>query len=142
MTRHATAADFAEHQPGQPYLLTQQQFCQFAGLPDTTGPSFWAAIAAREANRRFNPLAELCQSEFSMIADNGIMRWWYRSTSGTVMEAVEHRTFSTQFAPGYPGVECTDNLPAATFSVIIPVDRDQPGRYHWERLREGASYCD
>jgi hypothetical protein len=33
-------------------------------------------------------------------------------------------------------------LPEPIFSVTIPVNRDQPGRNHYEALRRGGSYRD
>ena len=70
------------------------------------------------------------------------MEWEYRTTSGTLLRAVQHREYETEAAPGYPGSQCTDRLPAPAFTVTIPADRDQPGRYHWKRLRNGGAYCE
>lgn len=42
---------------------------------------------------------------------------------------------------GWPGEEAGD-LPPPIFRVTIPAERDQPGRYHYERLRGGGTYCD
>ena len=153
---------FPEHVAGTPYELTREQFAHFAGiapgvavisqgltadaearyqpLPEPA-VAFWAAIAAFEASRRFNPLASRCGSELIADTDDGTMVWRYWSTSGTLMEAIEARECSTIPAPGYPGVECGE-LPRPVFLVTIPAERDQPGRYHWKQLRNGGTYCD
>ena len=160
MTITAPADQFAGHVAGEAYELTREQFIRFAGLEVAYGQMYetdpgwqwpeldrqraalWAAIARAEALRTFDPLAQLCHSELAMNTEGGAMRWWYRSTSGTELEIIEHRELLTQGAPGYPGVECSDELPAPTYRVTIPEDRDQPGRYHWEQIRSGGSYCD
>lgn len=154
--------NFPGHVAGQPYVLTREQFAQFAGLapsiqaiaqgldaraaalcqeePDPR-VAFWAAIAAFEAGRTFNPLAGGCSSELQMDTEKGgQMRWEYISTSGTRMVATEWRECDTRPTPGYPGVECGE-LPRPAFQVLIPEERDQPGRYHWEQLRSGGTYC-
>ena len=134
---------FADHIPGQPYELTREQFCRFADLPNVEGPDLWAAIASFEARRRFNPFSDLCSSELAMDTDenSGAMYWWYCSTSGTELEIIEYREFTTEPAPGYPGQECSGEVPAPSYRVTIPAERDEPGRYHWQQIREGGSYC-
>jgi hypothetical protein len=133
---------FENHQPGEPYVLTREQFIRFVGLPVATEAdvkvAMWAAIASWEARRTFNPLSTLCHSNLRMDTINGWMVWEYQTTSGTLLGAAECRTFLTQ--PGYPGVECSDQFPEPDFTVIIPVDRDQPGRYHYQQLREGGAF--
>lgn len=155
----APADQFDGHVAGEPYELTREQFIRFAGLDVTYGrmlqmqhenwpesdrqrAALWAAIAQTESLRTFNPLAQLCHSELEMDTEGGAMRWWYQSTSGTELEIVEHRELLTQGAPGYPGVECSLELPSGSYRVTIPVDRDQPERYHYEQLRSGGAYCD
>lgn len=149
-----------DHQPGEPYLLTREQFIQFLGQAETyqqllagfAGPgahraeqrAFWATLAAFEASREFNPLeGGCCGSDLIMDThDNqATMAWAYQTTSGTLIEAIEPRECGTEPDMGYPGVRCGD-LPAPTFRVTIPEDRDQPGRYHWKQLRQGGTYCD
>ena len=144
---------FPDHIPGQPYSLTREQFAAFAAInlqphEDDTGDvaviaSFWAEIAAFEARRLFNPYSgSLCHSDLVMVASGSAsMRWEYTTTSGTVLCALEWREMLTQPSPGYPGSECSGKLPEPVFQVIIPEDRDQPGRYHWEQLRNGGAYC-
>jgi hypothetical protein len=147
----AVANDFPGHVPGHPYLLTRQQFATFAniGLKPYGGrddraviASFWADIAAFEARRVFNPHAGGCYSDLAMSTKGcGFMRWEYITTSGTVLHASEWREMLTQPAPGYPGSECSGELPEPIFQVTIPADRDQPGRHHYEQLRNGGAYC-
>jgi hypothetical protein len=134
---------FPGHVAGQPYELTRGQFCRFANLPNVEGPELWAAIASFEARRRFDPFSSLCHSELFMdTSDNsGAMRWWYRTTSETEFEIIEHREFGTEPAPGYPGQKCSNEVPAPSYRVTIPAERDQPDRYHWRQIREGGSYC-
>lgn len=150
-----------DHQPGEPYLLTREQFLQFLGQTETYRSllavfasaeahraeqrAFWATLAAFEAFREFNPLAGCCGSDLAMDThgdEPGCMRWRYFSTSGTLLEASEPREFLTRSAPGYPGIECSMELRPPIFRVTIPAERDQPGRYHWEQLRQGGTYCD
>ena len=152
MTPTISYRSFPGHKPGQPYNLSREDWLTFVGLPQDIdgipleGPALWAELARREAERRFNPLSQLCHSELVMDTRGdgvmGAMRWTYWSTSGTRLEIIEHRRFLTRSAPGYPGMECSDELPQPIYRVLIPTDRDQPGRYHWQRLREGGSYCD
>ena len=154
------------HQPGQPYLLSREQFVQFAGIAGTVAAfraaleahaaqrgrtdarvetrAFWAAIAAFEAAREFNPLADGCFSKVSMETHDGnraSLMWSYTTTSGTILEAIEPRECVKVSEPGYPGWACGD-LPDPVFRVTIPADRDRPGRYHYEQLRRGGSYCE
>jgi hypothetical protein len=133
---------FSDHIPGQPYELTQDQFCKFAGLQAATPQEMWVEIARWESGRVFNPYSELCHSSLAMSTEDGLMVWEYRSTSGTILKAVQHRELLTEPAPGYPGSQCSDCLPAPCFTVTIPEDRDQPGRYHWKQLRNGGAYCE
>ena len=152
------AISFPDHIPGQPYSLTREQFAAFAAInlqpqeEDDTGgvavgsrhqiASFWADIAAFEARRLFNPYSSLCHSELAMSTDSTApMRWEYITTSGTVLHASEWREMLTQPAPGYPGSECSGELPEPIFQVTIPISRDQPGRHHYEQLRNGGAYC-
>ena len=107
--------------------------------------AFWACLAAFEASRQFNPLAGCCGSELCMDThgeEPGCMRWAYRTTSGTLIECSEPREHQTQESPGYPGVECSDELHPAYFRVTIPADRDQAGRYHHDQLKNGGAYCE
>lgn len=156
----APADQFDGHVAGEPYELTRKQFIRFAGLQgtyeqmlqmqpgwqwseeDRQRAALWAAIAQTESLRTFNPLAQLCHSELEMDTEGGAMRWWYQSTSGTELEIIEHRELLTWGATGYPGVECSMELPSGSYRVTIPVDRDQPERYHHEQLRRGGTYCD
>jgi hypothetical protein len=140
------------HVPGQPYELTREQFVHFAGLerryrlmlaaieaeaaelrqtPERAEQAaFWATIGAFEAARLFQD-GQVCGSDLEMDTDNhrAGMRWRYWSTSGTKFEAVEYR-------------DAQQDLPTPRFTVTIPADRDQPGRYHYEQLRSGGTYCD
>ena len=146
-----------DHIPGQPYELTRAQFIQFLGassvydalLPVFEGHraeqrAFWATLAAFEALRTFNPFDGYCVSQLGSVTGVGQcpLRWEYTSTSGTTFEAWEPREYSTQASPGYPGEECGMDLPAPTFTVTIPAERDVPGRYHHDRLASGGTYCD
>jgi hypothetical protein len=144
---------FPGHIPGQPYSLTREQFAAFAAInlqpqeDDDTNDvaviaSFWAEIAAFEARRLFNPHAGLCHSDLAMSTEGrGFMRWEYITTSGTVLHASEWREMLPQPIPGYNGPEYSWEVPEPIFQVTIPADRDQPGRYHYEQLRNGGAYC-
>ena len=143
---------FPDHIPGLPYSLTREQFAAFAAInlqphEDDTNDvaviaSFWAEIAAFEARRLFNPYSSLCHSDLVMTTSGSAsMRWEYTTTSGTRLCAYEWRCLLTEPSPGYPGSRCSENLPEPVFQVTIPADRDQPGRYHWEQLRNGGAYC-
>ena len=147
--------DFPGHTPGQLYTLSREQFLAFLGqekiyqAQKNLRPgyrekecAFWATLATFEAARTFNPYSGFCRSHLKMAISAGRMEWEYSSTSGTVFKAVEWREFETVEAPGYPGSACSDELPAPIFSVQIPADRDQPGRFHYEQLRKGGCYCD
>lgn len=146
-----------DHVPGQPYELTRDQFLQFLGATEiyrsllavfeghrAEQRAFWATLAGFEALRTFNPFDGFCVSQLGSVTGVGQcpMRWEYTSTSGTTFEAWEPREYSTQASPGYPGEECGMDLPPASFTVTIPAERDVPGRYHWEQLRQGGTYCD
>jgi hypothetical protein len=138
--------DFPGHVPGHPYLLNREQFAAFAAIkikPDDDGSavaSFWADIAAFEARRAFDPGSNCCHSSLKMSTDCGSpMRWEYTTTSGTVLYAYESRQFEVWFTEEYPYEDY--RTPDPIFQVTIPADRDQPGRYHWEQLRNGGAYC-
>lgn len=154
------ANDFPNHQPGNWYCLTREQFIVFAGLsplykgfleelqddvdqPDYrsfNGPerqAFWAAIAAAEAARKFLPRDEqkYCSSYLYMQSNNRSMEWHYITSSGTRFKAVEERQLYRE----------NDEAPQSMdshFLVQIPNDRDQPGHAHYEALRRGGTYLD
>ena len=103
--------------------------------------AFWAAIASFEAMRRFQKDADFCDSCLVMEKEyKGIqqvergapMEFFYESTSGTIFKAYEWR--QTEDEPA--------TLPEPAFFVSIPVNRDQPGRSHYESLRRGGTYRD
>jgi len=151
----AMTLQFPDHQPGQPYNLTREQFAQFAGIQLTlvkagagevsqfSRVEFWTQIAIFEAHRTFSPLLECCYSKLSMDTQSAVsarhigcvMRWEYTSTSGTKFVAQEAREY--QLESEY---QCSEELPAPSFQVVIPAERDQPGRSHYEQLRSGGSY--
>jgi uncharacterized protein (DUF2249 family) len=133
---------FSDHIPGQPYELTMEQFCKFAALQAATPQEMWVEIARWEAGRTFNPYSSRCHSCLSFDSRCGTMEWEYRTTSGTTLRVVQHREMLTEPALGYPGSQCSDEMPPSSFTVTIPADRDQPGRYHWEQLRNGGAYCE
>jgi hypothetical protein len=146
---------FDDHKPGDPYNLSREQFLAFLGLTEIYSKlksllpgnrenerAFWAALAGFEAGRTFNPYSGCCDSHLRMAIGSGQMEWKYETTSGTVFTVTEWREFQIRSAPGYPGSKCSDELPISVFSVKIPPDRDKPGRYHYEKLRRGGSYCD
>jgi len=148
-TATATTDRFPGHQPGEPYELTREEFIRFAGLEtlyiaflavlphhsrcsnrhEIAQQAFWAAIAVFESRRQFDD-DNRCESQlYADEADDdgdGAISWFYRSTSGTEFYAVDWRS-----GDGEP-----------VFTVEIPADRDQPGRYHYEQLRQGGTYCD
>lgn len=136
----AIKAATAGHQAGQPYHLTLQQFAAWLGIElpeperDPTGEpthdsrraaraALWGAIAAREAGRWFDPDWGRCPSTLSMSTTEAFasMRWEYVTTSGTKLRAIDWREHCELIGPIY--------------SVTIPADRDQPGRYAWTMVR-------
>jgi hypothetical protein len=157
----ANAKSILSHTPGEPYSLSREEFLAFLGQAEyyrelikifgrnhpyrQEQKAFWSVLAAFEAGRQFNPLAGCCGSALQMDThgeEPGCMTWAYRTTSGTLMECSEPREHETQDAPGHPGVECSNELRPGYFQVTIPADRDQPGRYHYEQLRNGGAYCE
>jgi hypothetical protein len=158
----ANAKSILSHTPGEPYLLSREEFLAFLGQAEyyrelikifgrndpyrfQEQKAFWAVLAAFEAGRHFNPLAGCCGSDLRMDThgdEPGCMTWNYRTASGTMIECSEPREHETQDAPGYPGVECSNELRPGYFRVTIPADRDQPGRYHYEQLKNGGAYCE
>lgn len=142
--------DFPRHVAGEPYILTREQFAAFASisLPDDDADevaviaAFWAGIAAFEARRVFNRHSSLCYSDLAMSTEGrGFMRWEYHTTSGTVLHASEWREMLPQPIPGYNGPEYSWEAPEPIFQVTIPADRDQPGWYCYDQLRNGGAYC-
>lgn len=132
----AIKAATAGHQAGQPYHLTLQQFAAWLGIKlpeperDPTGEpthdalraaraALWGGIAAREAGRWFADSGR-CPSELTMNSGDGRMLWEYVTTSGTNLYAIDWRE------------EC-EGWPA--YTVTIPPERDQPGRYAWAMVR-------
>lgn len=162
-----TPADqFPSHVAGEPYSLTRKEFIQFAGLQEdykaflkvlqqkATGgrqpgnghnyqpeqQAFWAAIASFEAMRQFQQDAGFCESYLAMEIERcASMEWFYESTSGTRFKALEWREKQ------YDRPDSTFTiieLPEPMFVVVIPANRDQPGRSHYEALRRGGTYRD
>lgn len=128
---HATIeAATAGHQAGQAYHLTMEQFAAWLGIelpePDAlrvARADLWGGIAAREAGRWFADW-QRCWSTLSMDSGDGRMRWEYVTTSGTLLQALDWRE------PREPG-----EIPVPAYSVTIPPERDQPGRYAWALVR-------
>ena len=157
------ADQFPGHVAGEPYSLTREEFIQFAGLQEDCKAflevlqqkaaggrlpgnghnyqpeqqAFWAAIASFEAMRRFQKDADFCDSYLVMEVERGApMEFFYESTSGTIFKAYEWRKYNDQ-TEDEPAT-----LPEPAFFVSIPVNRDQPGRSHYESLRRGGTYRD
>ena len=157
------AYQFPGHVAGEPYSLTREEFVTFAGLNEgyqaflgvirqqAAGcllpgnghnyepeiQAFWAAVASFEAMRRFQQDAGFCESYLVMEIERGApMEWFYESTSGTVFKAFEWRKYNDQ-TEDEPAT-----LPEPGFFVSIPVNRDQPGRSHYEAIRRGGTYRD
>jgi hypothetical protein len=165
-TANKQQAQFADHVAGEPYSLTREEFIQFAGLQEDYKAflqvlqqkaaggrlpgnghnyvpevqAFWAAIASFEAMRKFQQDADFCESCLVMEIERGApMDWSYQSTSGTRFKVLEWREEQhDRPEDSYTIIE----LPEPIFSVTIPVNRDQPGRNHYEALRRGGSYRD
>ena len=159
----------ADHQPGQGYELTREQFFRFLEeledqplLPaDWQEPWFdqraalWRQISAGEANRVFTDMG-CCPSVLSITTK--VMEWEYVTTSGTCLLALDHRQDrgSVLVDEGQlqdpPGREDPDyNLPwdpdlktleipqEGLYRVWIPEARDQPGRTAWTQIRLALS---
>jgi hypothetical protein len=148
---------FPGHVAGEPYLLTREEFITFLGLKETydailaalrTRREHWvsfrrAALAAHEASRTFDRESDYCASAMAVktedmltpdengYATHAPMLWQYESTRSTFFLAIEYRQ-TNEF----------DVLPEPKFSVTIPVERDQPGRRHYQALRRGGTYRD
>jgi hypothetical protein len=165
-TANNQQVQFPDHVAGEPYSLTREEFVRFAGLQEDYEAfldvlqrkaaggrlpgnghiyapevqAFWAAIASFEAMRKFQQNASFCESGLAMEIERGApMDWFYESTSGTRFKVLEWREWE------YDRPEDTFTiieLPEPIFAITIPVDRDQPGRTHYEALRRGGSYCD
>jgi hypothetical protein len=167
MANNATADKFPGHVAGEPYSLTREEFVRFAGLEDyniflavlqqkAVGgmlpgnghnyepeiQAFWAAIASFEAMRRFQKDSGCCDSFLCMevgrnAAGPSQMEWRYESTSGTTFVATEWREYNDPASEDEPAT-----LPEPMFVVVIPVNRDEPGRSHYEAIRSGGSFRD
>jgi len=126
--------------------------------------SLWRAIASHEACRVFQDGWEYCPSRLSMDANNGVyapagvMQWEYCTTSGTRLWALDYRLFEPEqpvvvgkqdiFEGFHPLIEWKVYSYGERFSipgddgfyvVMIPAQRDIPGRTAWTQIRLAAS---
>jgi hypothetical protein len=140
---------FLEELDGRPLLPDDWQeswFDQRAAL--------WQHIGAREASRIFTEMG--CRPSILSISTT-VMEWEYVTTSGTCILALDHRQASgsahihedqlsdvIQDAHGVDPDYCLPwNTDYATleipqeglYRVVIPADRDQPGRKAWTQIR-------
>lgn len=159
------ASATAGHEPGQPYLLTREAFSRFwreelcddfaCGADHSSRSDLWVAIASSEARRQFDPGWGRCHSELAMdTAQSGNMQWWYQTTSGTQLFALDWRDSDPQrsihwsevlsvFNDVLPWSEESRNPedpwapigPDGFYAVVIPEERDQPGRNAWTQIR-------
>jgi hypothetical protein len=160
----------AGHEPGQPYLLSREAFSRFwdelcdysARAQHDDRASLWVAIASSEARRQFSVGWDRCHSElFFTTEQNGTCQWWYETTSGTNLFALDWRDsepaedidirFDQVIAPlegvlpwkpSNPENPWADPEnpwaligPDGFYAVVIPAKRDQPGRTAWTQIR-------
>jgi hypothetical protein len=164
------AAATAGHEPGQPYIVNREMFSRFwrcelgdapaHGADHADRADLWRAIASAEAGRSFDPGHDYCHSELMISTEHGCgtLQWWYKTTSGTKLHALDSRSSEP---PGL--IRCFDVLhqfedmllwrdnsenPIADipldgfYAITIPEDRDQPGRCAWMQLRMAMSGLD
>lgn len=165
------SAAVADHQPGQPYILTREAFSRFwrEELHDRSYPDadhadktdLWVSIAGFEAGRSFQEGWDRCRSELAIdTAPGGTMQWWYETTSETQLIALDWRDQEPPSALRWEDVidnvfehlawvDGSETHPLASvpkdgfYAVVIPADRDQPGRTAWTQIRlamSGLSY--
>jgi hypothetical protein len=153
------------HEPGQPYFLSREQFSRFwrEELCDehardprhSDRVDLWVAIASAEARRQFDPGWSRCHSELAMDTEqSGNMQWWYQTTSGTQLFALDWRDSDPQGSIHWSEVLSVFNdvlqwstesrnpedpwAPIGSdgfYAVAIPAERDQPGRTAWTQVR-------
>jgi hypothetical protein len=159
------ASATAGHEPGQPYLLTREAFSRFwreelcddfaLGADHSSRSDLWVAIASSEARRQFDPGWSRCQSDLFLTTEqSGACQWWYQTTSGTELFAISWRDsepqgvihFSEVIAP-FEGLLpwSADSFnpedpwapigPEGFYAVVLPAERDQPGRTAWTQIR-------
>lgn len=160
------AAATAGHQPGETYILTREQFSRFyrEELADNycdedhnDKAKLWACIARGEAVRSFDPNWGLCPSELNISTEyeGQPLNWWYVTTSGTELLALDWRhseppmrlpwrAVLEQFDQHFDWQGDDDNAWAESpadgfYAVTIPAERDQPGRTAWTQVRLAIS---
>ena len=159
------ASATAGHEPGQPYLITREAFSRFWRrelCDDFAGDArhndrvdLWVAIASSEARRQFDPGWDRCHSDlFFSTEPSGVCQWWYETTSGTELFALDWRDSEPQGAIQFSDVIApfegllpwsADSFnpedpwapigPEGFYAVVIPAERDQPGRTAWTQIR-------
>ena len=152
------------HQPGQPYRLSREAFSRFwreelcdefaHGADHSSRVDLWVAIASHEARREFDPGWDHCHSHLYITTEqSGACQWWYETTSGTELFALDWRHTDPQ-----TGIRFSEVIPPLRevlpddgsrpddpwapidrfdgfYAVVIPEERDQPGRTAWTQLR-------
>lgn len=162
------AAATAGHQPGQPYIVNRETFSRFwrcelgdapaHGAIHSDRADLWIAIASTEAGRQFSDGWGYCHSELLISTEHGCgtLQWWYETTSGTKLHALDSRSSEPpgiirwnsvldEFKDTMPwrGENPVADIPTDGFyAITIPENRDQPGRTAWLQLRMAMSGLD
>ena len=164
------AAATAGHEPGQPYIVSREVFSRFwrnelsdapaHGAIHSDRADLWIAIASAEAGRQFNDGWDYCHSELLISTEHGrgTLQWWYETTSGTKLHALDSRSSEPpgiirwnsvldEFENILPWRDDSENpvadIPTDGFyAITIPAERDQPGRAAWLQLRMAMSGLD
>jgi hypothetical protein len=166
------ASATAGHEPGQPYRLSPEAFSRFwreelcddfaRDAQHDDRADLWAAIASSEARRQFDPGWARCHSDLFLTTEqSGVCQWWYETTSGTELFALDWRDSEPQasiqlskvIAPlegllpwsaesRNPEDPCAPIGPDGFYAVVIPEERDQPGRTAWTQIRLAISGLD
>jgi hypothetical protein len=163
------AAATADHQPGQPYRVDRDVFSRFwrnelqdciRHFDHADRANLWVAIASHEAARQFDPDHDYCQSELVMSTEHGCgtVQWWYKTTRGTQLHALDSRSSEPpglirwldvldEFENILPWRDDSENPVAdipldGFYAITIPAERDQPGRCAWMQVRLAMSGLD
>lgn len=164
------AAATADHQPGQPYIVNRETFSRFwrcelgdapaHGADHADRADLWRFIASAEAGRQFSDGWDYCHSELLISTEYGCgtLQWWYETTSGTKLHALDSRSSEPsglirwnsvldEFENILPWRDDSENpvadIPTDGFyAITIPAERDQPGRTAWMQVRLAMSGLD
>ena len=116
--------------------------------------ALWQHIANREAGRVFQEGWDHCSSVFSISTVTNVMEWEYETTRGTLLLAIDNRRQDEKIVFVEEGDLQDDattrdvdyKLPwnddfaleiphFGIYRVVIPAERDQPGRRAWTQVR-------